>query len=58
MSGKTPTRKVAGAGIAGAIVTVALWIFDLASIEVPPLVAGAFVTITATVTGWFVKETA
>lgn len=55
----TPTRKVATAGISGAIVAIIFWLVGLVSdVEIPPEVAAAVTTIVAFALSYLVPERA
>ena len=50
---KPDGNSVAGAGLSGAILTVALWMLDqIRGIKVPPEVASAMAVIIVTAGGW------
>jgi hypothetical protein len=52
-----PNRKVGSGALAGAVVTVLVWIVDATSgVEIPPEIAAALVTIITLVTSYFVTE--
>lgn len=52
----TPTRKVTGAGAAGALSVIVVWIVGLFGVEVPPEVASAATTVFAFAGGFLVRE--
>lgn len=51
-----PQRKVAGAGISGAIVMVLVWIGGQTGVEIPAEVAAALVTIVAFITAYMIPQ--
>ncbi len=51
-----PSTKVAGGGIAGALVVVVVWILGLLHLAVPPEVASALTVIISAATSYFVRE--
>ena len=52
-----PEKKVTAATLAGAIVTIVIWILRLAHVDVPPEVAAAITTILAAVAGYLAPHT-
>lgn len=53
----TPTRKVATAGISGAVVAILIWVLQATTdVEVPAEVAAAVTTIVAFVLSYLVPE--
>ncbi|GAA4628879.1 hypothetical protein GCM10023196_047090 [Actinoallomurus vinaceus] len=50
-------KKVTAAAIAGAVVTIAIWILHLAHIDVPPEVAAAATTLLSAVAGYLAPHT-
>lgn len=55
MASNTPSRKVVSTGIAGAVVTIIVWIVQAAfKITVPSEVAAAAVTIVGALVGYLV----
>ena len=51
-----PTRKVGSGLIAGAIVTVLVWVLSLFDVDMPGEVGAAITTILVFVTSYFVRE--
>lgn len=52
-----PEKKVTAATLAGAIVTILIWILRLANIDVPAEVAAAITTLLAAVAGYLAPHT-
>ena len=52
-----PEKKVTAAALAGATVTIIVWILRLANVEVPAEVAAAITTILAAVAGYLAPHT-
>jgi hypothetical protein len=52
-----PEKKITAATLAGAIVTIVIWILRLAHVDVPPEVAAAITTILAAVAGYLAPHT-
>ncbi|MCO6009697.1 hypothetical protein NE236_32475 [Actinoallomurus purpureus] len=50
-------KKVTAAAIAGALVTIVVWILRLSKIDVPPEVAAAATTLLAAVAGYLAPHT-
>ena len=50
----TPTRKVAGGGIAGAITVLLVWLYNQYVGELPPEIASAITTIVSFVAAYVV----
>jgi putative flippase GtrA len=51
-----PSTKVAGGGIAGALIVLVVWILGLLHVAVPPEVASALTVIFSFVTSYLVRE--
>ena len=56
MNSNKPTRKIQGATLAGAIVTVLVWGISLTGVEVPGIVGAAMATICSSGLGYLVKD--
>lgn len=52
----TPTRKIAGSGLAASISIILVWAFSLAGVDVPGEVGAAFTAVATVITGYFVKD--
>jgi hypothetical protein len=52
-----PEKKVTAATLAGAIVTILIWVLHLAKIDIPPEVAAALTTIFVFVAGYLAPHT-
>lgn len=52
-----PEKKVTAAAIAGAVVTIVVWILQLSHIDVPPEVAAAATTLLSAVAGYLAPHT-
>jgi hypothetical protein len=52
-----PEKKVTAATLAGAIVTILIWVLRVAGIDIPAEVAAAITTILATVAGYVAPHT-
>ena len=51
-----PSTKVAGGGVAGALIVLVVWILGLLHVAVPPEVASALTVIFSFATSYFVRE--
>jgi len=51
-----PTPKVASAGIAGAAVTIVVWLIGLLGVEIPGEVAAALAAVFAFVAGYLIPD--
>ena len=51
-----PSTKVAGGGVAGALIVLVVWILGLLHVPVPPEVASALTVIISFVTSYFVRQ--
>lgn len=51
-----PSTKVAGGGVAGALIVLVVWILGLLHVAVPPEVASALTVIVSFATSYFVRE--
>lgn len=52
----TPTRKVTGGAVAGAVSILLVWLLGVMGIALPPEVSSAVTTLVTFVTSWFVKD--
>ena len=52
-----PEKKVTAAALAGAIVTIGVWILHLTGIDIPAEVASAITTVLAAVAGYLAPHT-
>lgn len=52
-----PEKKVTAAAVAGAVVTIAVWILGMFGIDVPPAVAAAITTLLGAAAGWLAPHT-
>ena len=52
-----PEKKVTAATLAGAIVSIAVWIMHLTGIDIPAEVAAAITTVLAAVAGYLAPHT-
>ncbi len=52
-----PEKKVTAATLAGAIVTIAIWVLHLTGVDVPAEVAAAITTVLAGVAGYMAPHT-
>lgn len=52
-----PEKKVTAAALAGAIVTILVWILHMAGVDIPAEVAAAITTILAAVAGYLAPHT-
>ncbi|WP_433173891.1 hypothetical protein [Actinoallomurus sp. CA-150999] len=50
-------KKVTAAAIAGALVTIVVWILHLSHVDVPPEVVAAATTLLSAVAGYFAPHT-
>jgi uncharacterized membrane protein len=50
-------KKVTAAALAGAVVTIAIWILHMFDVEVPSEVAAAITTVLAAVAGYLAPHT-
>jgi hypothetical protein len=57
MEPTVPEKKVTAAAIAGAVVTIAVWILHLSHIDVPPEVVAAATTLLSAVAGYLAPHT-
>ncbi|WP_349866854.1 hypothetical protein [Leifsonia sp. WHRI 6310E] len=56
MSSKTPTSKVVAGGVAGAAVTVIVWVASLVGVEVPVEVATSAVVLVSFAVAYLVPD--
>jgi hypothetical protein len=52
-----PEKKVTAATLAGAIVTILIWILHLTGVDIPSEVAAAITTVLAAVAGYMAPHT-
>ena len=52
----TPTRKVTGGALAGAVSIMLVWALGVMGVTLPPEVSSAVTTLVTFITSWFVKD--
>lgn len=56
MNGKTPTRKVTGGAIAGALSIVLIWIIGQFEVKVPAEISSALTTLVTFATSYWLSD--